>query len=56
MTKNHVRTVFYLHEKARTDLQIMCILTKKSMSDFIRIAIKDKIALLKNHGLDTTKI
>lgn len=41
------RITFVITEKEKTSLKIMAILTKKTMSDFIRIAIKDKIKELK---------
>jgi len=41
------RITFVLTEKDKIELKIMSILTKKSMSDFIRFSIKDKISDLK---------
>jgi len=41
------RITFVITEQEKTDLKIMAIITKCSMSDFIRIAIKDKIKELK---------
>jgi hypothetical protein len=42
-----IKTTIVLPEKVWTELKIMCILTKKKQSDFIRIAIQDKINQLK---------
>jgi len=41
------RITFVITEKEKIDLKITAILTKKSMSDFIRLAIKDKIKDIK---------
>ncbi len=49
MDKN-TRTTVILTEKLRLDLKIMCAMTKKSMADFIRIAIREKINALKNEA------
>jgi len=43
-----VRITFVLTDKEKVDLKIMSILTKKTMSDFIRLSIKEKIKTLKN--------
>lgn len=37
-----------------TQIKIMCILTKSKQSDFIRIAIQDKIKELKGNKNDHT--
>lgn len=49
--KSH-KTTIILTQKEKFDLKIMCALTNKRMTDFIRIAIRDKIKQLreKNNG------
>jgi hypothetical protein len=42
------RITFVLTEQEKIDLKIMAILTKRSMSDFIRISVKDKIKEIKS--------
>ena len=41
--KKHVMTTFQLSEHLHTKMKMMCLLTKKSMGEFIRLAIIDKI-------------
>lgn len=43
----HVTTTFQLSNHLHTQLKMMCILTKKSMGEFIRLAIVDKINQVK---------
>lgn len=45
--KKHTTTTFQLSHHLHTELKMMCLLTKKSMGNFIRIAIADKIKQLK---------
>jgi hypothetical protein len=45
------RITFVLTEKDKIELKIMSILTKKSMSDFIRFSIQEKIKDLKEKNL-----
>lgn len=45
--KRHILTTFQLSDHLHTQMKMMCILTKKSMGEFIRIAILDKINQLK---------
>lgn len=44
----HRTTTFQLSNHLHTQLSLMCTLTKKSMGEFIRIALIDKINELKN--------
>ena len=41
------RITFEIPDSERTALKIMCVLTHKTMSQFIRIAVKDRIKELK---------
>lgn len=50
MNKKHTLTTFQLTCHLHTQMKIMCVLTGKSMGEFIRIAIIDKIKDLKNQG------
>ena len=43
-----IATTFQLTNALHTQLKMMCLLTKKSMGEFIRIAIRDKIKELKD--------
>lgn len=43
----HCTTTFQISNHLHTQLKTMCVLTKKSMGEFIRIAIRDKIKELK---------
>ena len=43
------KTSIMLPEALITDLKIMCALTKSKQSDFIRIAIRDKINEIKRN-------
>ena len=43
----HRTTTFHVSEHLHAQLKMMSLLTKKSMGEFIRIAISDKIAELK---------
>ncbi len=45
--KTHRTTTFQISNHLHTQLRLMCILTKKSMGEFIRISIIDKINQLK---------
>lgn len=49
MEKNKVvqTTTFQLPKSLYVQLRTMCILTEKSMGEFIRIAIRDKIKQVK---------
>lgn len=42
-----ITTTFQLPKGLHTQLRIMCVLTNKSMGEFIRISIRDKINQLK---------
>ena len=44
---SHCTTTFQLSNHMHTQLKIMCTLTKKSMGEFIRLAIMDKMRELK---------
>lgn len=44
------KTTIILPIKLKTELKIMCALTNRRMSDFIRIAVQDKINELKASG------
>ena len=44
------RITFVITEKEKVDLKIMSIITKHTMSNFIRIAIKDKIRQVKEEN------
>lgn len=46
--KNFTTTTFQLSQGLHAQLKMMCILTHKSMGEFIRIAVSDKIKELKN--------
>lgn len=41
-------TTFQISHHMHTQLKTMCMLTKKSMGEFIRICIAEKIKQLKN--------
>lgn len=45
--KTHKTTTFQLSSHLHVQLKLMCTLTQKSMGEFIRIAIIDKINELK---------
>ena len=45
--KAHTTTTFQLSSTLHTQLRLMCTLTNKSMGEFIRMAIIDKINQLK---------
>jgi hypothetical protein len=47
--KTFKTTTFVLPCNLHTELKMMCLLTEKSMGEFIRIAISDKIKYLKNN-------
>lgn len=47
------KTTIILPLKLKTELKIMCALTNRRMSDFIRIAIQDKIKELKSANHDS---
>lgn len=42
------RITFILTHKEKVDLKIMCILTNRTMSDFIRSVINEKVRDLKS--------
>jgi hypothetical protein len=44
---SHTTTTFQMSNHLHTQLKMMFILTKKSMGEFIRLAISDKIKELK---------
>lgn len=43
----HLTTTFQLSHHLHTQLKMACVLTKKSMGEFIRISIADKIKQIK---------
>jgi len=46
--EKHIRlTSFQLSHTLLTELRLMCLLTEKSMGEFIRISIREKIKQLK---------
>lgn len=45
--KVHTTTTFQLTNELHSQLKLICILTKKSMGEFIRIALIDKIKQIK---------
>jgi predicted HicB family RNase H-like nuclease len=45
--KRHKTTTFHISDHLHTELKMMALLTKKSMGEFIRIAICEKISQLK---------
>ncbi len=45
--KKHHLTTFQLSSHLHTQMKMMCMLTNKSMGEFIRIAILEKINQLK---------
>lgn len=45
--KAHRTTTFQISNHLHTQLRLMCTLTQKSMGEFIRIALIDKINQLK---------
>lgn len=47
------RITFVASQQEKVDLRLMCMLTRRTMSSFIRIAIKDKIKELKKHDPKT---
>lgn len=59
---NHRTTTFQLSHHLHTQLKMMCTLTKKSMGEFIRLAIIDKIKEIKvreneqSHTRKTTRL
>lgn len=48
--KTYRTTTFQISYHLHTKLKMMCVLTQKSMGEFIRLAIIDKINQLKGHG------
>jgi len=46
-TKHHRTTTFQISNHLHTQLKTYCVLTQKSMGEFIRVAIIDKIKELK---------
>jgi hypothetical protein len=46
--ENHIRTTtFQLTNELHRQLRVMCLLTEKSMGEFIRISIRNEIKRLK---------
>ncbi len=45
--KKSFKTTIYLPESLQVQMKIMCALTHKRQSDFIRIALQEKIKELK---------
>jgi len=45
------RISFYISDKQWTDLKIMCVLTHRTMSDFVRVAIQDKVIQIKGRHI-----
>lgn len=45
--KHHKMTTFQLSQHLHTQLKMMSVLTQKSMGEFIRLAIIDKINQIK---------
>jgi hypothetical protein len=45
--KAHVITSFQLSQSLHTQMKMMCLLTEKSMGEFIRLSILDKIKQIK---------
>ncbi len=52
MTENnfHRTTTFQLSQHLHTQMKMICMLTHKSMGEFIRIAIHDKIKEIKSQN------
>ena len=50
--KSHTTTTFQLSNVLRTQMKIMCAITEKSMGEFIRIAIMDKIKQIKEQKVE----
>jgi len=48
------RTTVILPKKLKKEMQLMCVMTDRRPSDFIRIAIQDKIKELKEKRNDVT--
>ncbi len=48
MKKVHTTTTFQLSHGLHTQMKMMCTLTRKSMGEFIRLAIIDKIKQIKD--------
>lgn len=46
--KQHLTTTFQISHHLHTELKVMCVLTGKTMGEFIRIAVLDKINQLRN--------
>lgn len=53
--KKHTTTTFQMTHDLHANLKMMCLLTKKSMGQFIRIAILDKIKQLKESEIKEKK-
>jgi len=49
------RVTFVTTEQEKIDLKIMSILTKHTMSDFIRIALREKIKQIKENNEKSNK-
>lgn len=46
--KTHRTTTFQISQNLHTQMRLMCTLTNKSMGEFIRLAIIDKINQIKS--------
>lgn len=46
---HHKTTTFQISHHLHTQLKTMCLLTEKSMGEFIRLAIIDKINQIRTH-------
>jgi len=55
MEKRHLTTTFQITPHLHTELKVMCVLTKKTMGEFIRLAIIDKINQIKNQNIKEDK-
>jgi hypothetical protein len=53
---NHITTTFHISPDQHTQLKMMCVLTKKSMGEFIRIALAEKIDELKRRGPNVPRV
>lgn len=57
--KTHMTTTFQISYNLHTQLKMMCLLSHKSMGDFIRLAIIEKINQVKiahHKGLPPTTL
>lgn len=51
----HTTTTFQLSHGLHTQMKMMCTLTRKSMGEFIRLAIIDKIKQIKEQPVKDQK-